>query len=118
MNSRALIYAAVTSIGIVVWVLYLYKRERLKEDHTLLWLAVLISITVISLRQDLLIKLNWYIGAGNPTSLVLAAFIGFLLIISIFFSVKISELTEQNKRLVQIIALLDDKIKIINKEEK
>ena len=107
MNSRALMYVALSGMSIAVWVLSLSRRKKLKEDHALLWLAVSIVIIALSIQQELLLKINWFIGAGSPTSLILAAFIGFLLIITIFLSIKISELSNQNIIFVQEMALLN-----------
>ena len=106
MNSRALLMSAFVGILITVWVFYLYRKNRIKEDHALLWIFISVSITTISLRSDILMKINILIDAQNPTSLIFSIFIGFLIMICIYFSVKISELSEQNKRLAQEISLV------------
>lgn len=104
--SRALEIAAVVSVIIILGVLYLYRRKRLKEDHAILWLFVAASIFVMSTATDLLLFINSFVGATSIPDLVLAAFVAFLIMMGIYYSVKISELTEQNKRLAQEIALL------------
>ena len=104
--SRALQLAALAGVAIIVWVLYLYRRGRLKEDHALLWLGVSAAIVVLSTWTDLLSAVNWVVGAEKASDVVLAAFVAFLLLICIYYSVKLSELREQNKKIAQELALL------------
>jgi len=104
--SRALQLAALAGVAIIVWVVYLYRRGRLKEDHALLWLGVSAVIVVLSTWTDLLSAVNWVVGAEKASDVVLAAFVAFLLLICIYYSVKLSELREQNKKIAQELALL------------
>lgn len=116
--SRALAVAAITGAVITIWILYLYGKNKLKDDHAILWLFVSISVMLISTQQHLLWVLRWTLGVWNVTDLVLAAFIGFLLIISIYYSVKISELSDQNERLVQEMALIKASTLPLHEDEK
>jgi hypothetical protein len=103
--SNALSIAAIAGVAIAVWVLYLYRKKKLKEDYTILWLLVAIIIVLLSTWTDLLLAVNWFVGAEKVSDVVLAAFIAFLIIISIYFSVRLSHLAEQNKKLAQEIAI-------------
>jgi len=116
--SRALQISAITGVLIIVWVLYLYRKGRLKEDHTLLWVSVSVAIILLSTWPDLLLAINWLVGAERTTDVVLAAFIAFLLLICIYYSTKISELTEQNKRLAQELALVKVTSNVTNRKER
>jgi hypothetical protein len=102
----ALEFAAVAGAVIAIWVLYLYRKKRLREDHAILWLFVSLSIVLISTWTDLLTFIRTAVGAREPTDLILAIFIGFLLITCIYYSVKISELTEQNRKMSQELAII------------
>lgn len=112
----ALQLAAITGVVIAIWILYLYRKKRLKEDHAILWLFVSISIVVISMWTDLLLWIKAIVGVENPTDLVLAAFVIFLLIVCIYYSVRISELTEQNRKLAQETAILKTYLKPKHRE--
>jgi len=117
--TRALDVAAIVGVAITVWILYLYRKKRLSEDQAILWLFISISVVLISTQQDLLWMLQWTLGWGTPvTDAVLAAFIGFLLIISIYYSVKISELVDQNEKLVQEMALIKATVLPLHEDEK
>jgi hypothetical protein len=104
--SRALPLAAFTGVAIIVWVVYLYRKGRLKEDYVILWLSVSAVVILLSVWTDLLLAVNWFVGAEKVSDVVLAAFVAFLLMVCIYFSVRLSELTEQNKRIAQEIALM------------
>jgi hypothetical protein len=102
----ALELAAIAGAAIAIWVLYLYRKKRLREDHAILWLFVSLSIVLISTWTDLLTFIRTIVGAREPTDLVVAIFIAFLLITCIYYSVKISELTEQNRKISQELAII------------
>ncbi len=103
--SNSLAIAAVVGGAILVWVLFLYRRGRLKEDLALLWIGVSVAIILLSTWIGLLIAINQVVGAANVSNVVLAAFVAFLIVVSVYYSVKISSLEKQNKRLAQEIAV-------------
>ena len=105
-GSRSLALAAIMAVVIIVWVLYLYRKRKLNEDYVILWISVSIVIVLLSTWTDLLLAINWLVGAEKVSDLVLAAFTAFLLVICIYFSVRLSELKEQNKRMGQEIAII------------
>jgi hypothetical protein len=104
--SNALIIATLVGFLILGWVLFLYRRGRLKEDHAILWILVSISIILLSTWTGLLTLINQVVAASRTSDVVLSAFLAFLIIISIYYSVKISELSEQNRKIAQEIAVM------------
>lgn len=104
--SNALTLSAILGTVIIVWILFLYRRGKLKENYALFWILISLTITIISSFQSLLVWANSILQAGSTTWVVLASFIFLLIVVSIYYSVKISELTEQNKRIAQALALL------------
>lgn len=105
--SNSLSIAAFAGICIFIWVLYLYRKGRLKEDHALLWLLVSFVTVLLSTWTDLLLAINWFVGAEKASDVVLASFIAFLLTVCIYLSVRISELAEQNKKIAQDLASMN-----------
>ena len=103
--SNALTIAAIAGGVIFVWVLYLYRKGRLKEDHALLWLFASVSMVLLSTWTGLLIAINSIVGAQRIPDVVLSGFVTLLIIASIYYSVKISELADQNKRIAQQLAI-------------
>lgn len=110
--SNALLIASLAGLAILGWVLFLYRGGRLKEDHALLWISVSITIVVLSTWTALLVAINQVVGAAKTSDVVFASFVALLIMVSIYYSIKISELTEQNRKIAQEIAV----IKTLNSE--
>jgi hypothetical protein len=72
----------------------------------LLWLGGGLALLAFSVKKDLLDQLATFVGIAYAPSLLLlgAILLGFLL--SMHFSVALSRLAEQNKRLAQELAIL------------
>jgi hypothetical protein len=95
---------------VLLVVFELIRRGRLKERYSLLWLFSGIVLLVLSLFRGLLETISHAVGVFYPPSLLfLVAFI-FLLFITLHFSVIISGLADQNKKLAQEIALLRQEV--------
>jgi hypothetical protein len=104
--SNALTLSTILGIATIVWILFLYRRGKLKENYALFWILISSTIVIISTFQDLLVWANSILQAGSTTWVVLASFVFLLIVTSIYYSMKISELTEQNKKIAQALALL------------
>jgi hypothetical protein len=100
------VLAIVGSGSILIAVVELIRRGRLKEQYSLLWLVAGSVLLVLSASRTLLEYISRLVGIYYPPSfLFLLAFL-FLLLITLHFSVVISGLADQNKKLAQELALL------------
>ena len=84
----------------------LVRRRRLRVEYSWLWLAAGSTIILLILRYDLLIWITGLVGAAIPTSTLFFSCILYLALLSLHYSVRISELTRQVKDLAQEVALL------------
>jgi ABC-type uncharacterized transport system YnjBCD permease subunit len=105
--SNALTLSAILGVATILGILLLYRRGKLKENYALFWLLISFIIAIISTFQDILVWANLVLQASSGTYVVLASFIFLLIMVSIYYSVKISELTEQNKKLAQAMGLIE-----------
>ena len=94
------------SITIFFFTIELVRKKRLREEYSLLWLTTSLTMMVLIIKYDWLVKLTTLIGAVLPTTTLFLGSILFLCIIAVQFSIKISKLTDQVKDLVQENALL------------
>lgn len=106
MNTELQIAGLLTSVVAILLVVQLVRRRSLREDYALLWLGGGLVLLVFSVKKNLLDQLAAFVGIAYAPSLLLlgAILLGFLL--SMHFSVALSRLAEQNKRLAQELALL------------
>ncbi len=100
------IFAIIFSFGILIGVVDLIRRGMLKEQYAILWLVSAIVLLFLSLWRGLLDTIANAIGIAYPPSFLFIVAFLFLLLIVLHFSVIISRLSENNKRLSQEIAIL------------
>ena len=84
----------------------LVRRRRLRVEYSWLWLASGATIILLILRYDLLIWITGLVGAAIPTSTHFFSCILYLALLSLHYSVRLTELTRQVTALAQEVALL------------
>jgi hypothetical protein len=104
------VIAITVSGGILVVIIELIRRNRLKERYSLIWLAASALLIVLSVWRGLLHFIARSIGIYYPPSFLFLLAILFLLLLLLHFSVILSSLSENNKRLAQEIGMLKEKL--------
>jgi len=103
------------SIGILIFVIELIRRDALKEKYALLWLFSSLVLFLFSVWRGLLDTVAVFFGFYySPSFLFLMAF-GFLLLITLHFSVVISTMSEKNKKLAQDLGIMREELDRIKK---
>jgi hypothetical protein len=105
MSFQAKLMITLLLLGNAVLVVDLLRKRKLTESYTLLWLFVIFGTTVATWYDRFLIHLTVFFGAIAPVSTLTLLSLAFILIMLIFFSMKISRLNEDLKRLAQELAL-------------
>jgi hypothetical protein len=100
-------------LGIII---SLVRNRRLREEHSLLWILTGIVLFLLSLVRPLLDVLSHWMGIYYPPAALFLIGFGFTLLILMYFSVLVSDLTDRNKRLAQEIALLKQKLEVLQKK--
>jgi hypothetical protein len=111
MTLRQQIFALVTSVLLLVFIVEMVRRRRLREEYSWLWILVGVAIFVFSIWFGLLEWLTHLIGAVVPASTLFVFGILFLVVVNIYFSIKVSTLTTQVKNLAQRLAIVDHYVK-------
>ena len=106
MNPEIQILAVVGSLLMAGLVFQLIRARRLREEYAVLWFVAGILLIVLSLWRDLLHTVARLVGVEYPPSVLLLGGIVLGFLISLHFSIALSRLAEQNKRLAQELALL------------
>jgi hypothetical protein len=105
MSLRGQIFIVMASLMLVAFVLDALKRKRINEEYCLWWIGIMIATDILVVDQPLLLRITHCVGALLPIStLTLFAFICTCAIL-IYFSMKISMLTNQMKEMIQVVAL-------------
>ncbi|NLF13588.1 MAG: DUF2304 domain-containing protein [Anaerolineaceae bacterium] len=102
-----------SAIALSLVILELVRRRRLREEYSWLWILAAIVYTLAASWPGFGLWLARFLGSSNPVSAFAFLGLGFLLLICVQFSVQISRLTEQNKNLMQQLAILDGEFKAL-----
>ena len=100
----------VVSLLICGLIFELIRRKRLMERYAILWLLAGVTVVVLSVGQDLLVKLTHAAGISYAPSAVFAIAFLFVLAMLLQFSMTISRLSDQNTALAQRLALLQERL--------
>jgi hypothetical protein len=104
------VFALVTSLAALVFVLELVRRRRLREEYSWLWLLTAGAMVLLVVWYRLLIVITHIVGAATPINTLLLCAVLFLFAIAVHYSMIISRLTVQVKTLAQELALLSARL--------
>jgi hypothetical protein len=79
----------------------------MREEYSFLWLLSGILICVVSVSYEAVVWLTKLVGAVYGPSMLFFCGLIFLAVISIFYSVKLSQLSNQVKNLAQMMSILE-----------
>lgn len=105
MSLQAKAMITVLLLGNAVLVIELLRTRRLTESYTLLWLFVIGGTMAATWADGFLRRIGWFFDAATPISALTLLGLAFILVMLIFFSMKISRLTRELKDLAQEVAL-------------
>jgi len=103
---RAQIIAVIGCVFLFLFVLELVRRRQLKEEYSILWMAVSLGVAVLAMWGRLLIGVTHLMGAMSANSIIFFFGLLFLMVVALHLTVKVSALSERNKDLTQALALL------------
>lgn len=110
MDQRIQVISILGSVVILAVVFGLIRQRKLREEYALMWLGASILLIVVSLWRDLLETVARVAGVAYPPSVLFLAAIVLGFLLAMHFSVSLSRLANQNKRLTQEVALLRHEI--------
>lgn len=97
-------------------VIFLLKKQKLQLKYSLMWGIAGIVMLMMVIFPDFIIGLIHLIGIIDTNVGILAIALFILMLISISLTSIVSKLNMQNKRLIQTVALMEYRIRVL--EEK
>jgi hypothetical protein len=107
---RVSIAAAIAAVILLLVIFELIRSRRLQERYALLWLLTGIVIFVLAVWRGLLSKFADAVGIAYPPSALFILASLFVLVVLLHYSTVISKLSEQNMRLAQRLAILENRL--------
>ena len=106
------------SLVILISIIEFIRRGVFKEKYALLWLFSAIVLIIISLWRGLLDFTAGIFGFYYPPSFLFLMGLGFLLLITLHYSIVLSILTDKNKKLAQELGILKEKLEqVLDREQ-
>jgi hypothetical protein len=99
------------SLFLTFFIARLIKRKKLREEYSLLWLCFSLLFVILSVFRPLLEMFADFVGIIYAPAALLLMLVVSVFFILIQFSMVMSTLTEQNKILVQELAILKTEVK-------
>jgi len=97
------------SLFSLILIFGLVIRKELKEKYAILWIFSGITMFTFAVFDNILDRITQALGIVLSVNTVFFFGIFFLILINIHFSVVISNLSEQNKKIAQKLSLLEAK---------
>ena len=94
----------------------LIRRKRLMERYAILWLVAGTTVLVLGIWKGLLTRVAHAVGIYYAPSALFAVTFMFVLLMLVHFSTTVSRLWDQNKMLAQRLALLQERLEVIQRE--
>jgi hypothetical protein len=114
---RVAVFATIAAALFLVVIFELIRSRRLQERYALLWLITGGVILILSAWRDALRLVSEQIGIAYPPSALFIVGFLFILVVLLHYSTVISELAEKNVRLAQDIALVEERLRMHEREE-
>jgi hypothetical protein len=111
INNRIQVIAIICNLLFFYFVVTLVRRKRIREEYSLLWILFCLVFLVFSFwRNGLEVLASWLGIYYAPMAFLLILILGILSIL-IHYSVVISSLSEQNRKLVQELGILKKEVR-------
>jgi hypothetical protein len=114
---RVAVFASIAAAIFLLVIFELIRSRRLQERYALLWLITGGVILILSLWRDALRLVSEQIGIAYPPSALFIVGFLFILVVLLHYSTVISELAEKNVRLAQDIALVEERLRLHERQE-
>lgn len=104
--TRAQLIAGLVAVLLALVVLDLVRRRKLSEEFSLLWVLASVGTALLAFWSGLLNAITRALGALYETSTIFFFGILFVLVVQIYYAVKLTALVQEVRRLAQESALL------------
>ena len=116
--SQIQIVAIAVSLLLFLFIMYLIRSQRLKEEYSLLWIFFSLVFILLSFWRNGLDYVSEFLGVAYPPAALFMILLMAIFLILIEFSIIISKLADKNKSLAQEIGLLKLEMEKLKNNEK
>ena len=114
---RFALILSIASLVLIAVVLRSVRRERIRVEHSVVWLTAGVAMLALSLIPGALNSAGEWLGIGEPVVAFLVAILLVFLGVFYRFSRVVSELKDMNITLIQRVAILEYQVTNKNGED-
>lgn len=106
-------------LGAVILLLIIFvllKKGKMTVKYSLLWLGLAVVLVIFAICPYVVYVLRDLLGVEMPVNLVFMLMFCFVLVVLISLSIAVSQLAEKCKRLTQENALLEKRVRELEKK--
>ncbi|MBQ7902607.1 MAG: DUF2304 domain-containing protein [Oscillospiraceae bacterium] len=108
-----LIFGAIVLFVMIVW---LIKNKKIEVKYSIIWLAFSATMILFAVFPYLVLVLGDISGVANPVNFIFLTLFVFILLIMLSVSAVISGFSTKIKRLAQANALLEKRVRELEKK--
>jgi len=106
MDPRLRFVSIGIALALAIFVVNAVRSRKLREEYSFLWLLIAGALLVLAIWDAPLRGLTRVLGGVLPVNILFFAGLIFLVVVSLFYSIRISALNNQVKELAQELALV------------
>lgn len=103
------------ALVLLLFIFYLLKKGTMTVKYSLLWLALSVALVVIAACPDIMYAASVALNIEVPSNLVFLLMFCYVLVVLLSLSIAISQLAEKCRRLTQANALLEKRVRELEK---
>ena len=93
------------------------RKRKLELKYALSWLIAIVFVLIMDCFPVLLTRLSYFLGIWAPVNMIFFLGFCFSLLIIFVLTVTLSRMSERVRKLAQAVALNEEKIEILMKEQ-
>lgn len=109
------IFFIVVGILLILYIYHNVKKHTMSQDESMLWMLGSVVILILSIWPNIVVWLSGIVGIEYPPSLLFLITSVYMVLFLFRNSQQISVLKEKNKELIQNAALLEKRIRDLEK---
>lgn len=115
---KARYFFIVLGLVLMIYIFNAVRKRKLTIDLSIFWTIGAIAIFIIGCFPNIIIWAANLVGIAYPPSLLFLLSIVFLLLLELNNCLTISELKEKNKELIQYLAIVEERVRKLEENEK
>lgn len=118
MNLTTRVFVIIVAVLITISIYFKTRKKLFSEKGSIAWVVFSVIIIIVSIFPGMLDALSLFVGIQYPPSFLFLVALIFLLYAILHQSESLNILTKKNNELAQNIALLDERIRMLESHDK